>query len=410
MAVSTAKRLIGFSTVRFIRVVQIAFLTASLCVTGSVNALDSPVFSDDFESGLERWDILDMRSLSPLAGAATIVDSGDAKRGKVLSLKAGQGIALIKGSEAWTNYSFEGNVYFPDGNDSLMGLVYHLNELERSGLGDETHPPRIEFGSIYIKCGGSYVRINPHYDGTAGRALYDDYKTPLTGVAAVSVGRWQHFRYEVLGGKCHLYVGYQKEPHVTYHGFHLHSGRVGLRPRSVGSACWIDNVRIAPLAELSFKGNVRGRANTDPAQLLTDWTSLGPFSAPMPDIEAGTTSVAWQPFSVDPRGCIVSGRICDFQAPGRKIAYFRTDVNSDKGDKALLRFSSRSPLEVFLNGESVGTVKPVAHIWPDFWKVKRHVSSDLPLELKPGENNLIVRVHGGTYPGCGFYARLEKGE
>lgn len=400
----------GFSTdtVGLNSVARLALVTASLCLSGSVSAQVQPLLSDDFEAGLERWEILDMRSLAPLAAAGTIVDSGDTKRGKVLSLTAGQGIALIKGSEGWTNYSFEGNVYFPDGKASLMGLVYNLNALERPGLVGKKWSRRIEFGSIYIKCGGSYVRVNPHYDGTAGRALYDDFKTPLKGAAAVGLRQWQHFRYEVVGGHCHLYVGNEKKPQVTYHGFHLHAGRVGLRPRSAGSVCWVDKVRIAPLKELSFKGEVRGRADIDPSQLLTNWQVLGPFLTPASEIETGQTTMVWQPFSVDPRACVVSGRICDFQAPGRKIAYFKTHVTSAKGGKALLRFSSRSSLEVFLNGASVGTVKSVAHIWPDFWKTRRHAPTDLSLDLKPGENALIVRVEGGTYPGCGFYARLEK--
>jgi hypothetical protein len=366
-------------------------------------------FSDDFESGLGHWEIVDVRTLALLPDAAEIVDSGDPAHGHVLSIKAGPGMVLIKGSEGWTSYSLEGEVCFPKGAASLMGIVYHLNAVPRPGFPSDALP-RVEFGSIYIKCGGSYIRVNPHYDGTAGRQLYEEYKTPLTGAASVRVGQWQRFRYEVVGPDCHLYVGPVERPQVTLHGYFQAAGRVGLRPRSGGDALWVDNVNVKPLDALSFTGTVPTQAETEPSALLTDWEVLGPFSAPVAAIEKGKEARKWRPFAADPRGCVISGRICDFQPPGRKVAYFRTSIHSDEGGAAALRFSSRSTLEVFVNYVSIGSVHPVEHIWPDFWKRERHAPSDLPITLRRGDNSILVRVTGGEYAGCGFYARLEKSE
>jgi hypothetical protein len=396
--------------VMMLRRAALVFVGSALAAAawGAIAALASgdPELSDDFESGPGRWEIVDIRTLTALPEAGGIVDSGDPAHGHVLSMKAGQGMALIKGSEGWTNYSLEGEVCFPRGEASLMGLVYHLNALPRPGL-TAGAAPRIEFGSIYIKCGGSYVRVNPHYDGTAGRALYEEYATDLTGAAAVRVGEWQRFRYEVVGANCHLYVGPVQHPQVTFDGYAQSAGRVGLRPRSGGDGFWVDNVRVRPLAALSYRGRVPTQAEPDPSALLTRWRALGPFAAPVAEIEAGRDLAEWRPFNVDRRGCVISGRICDFQEPGRRVAYFRTTVRSREGGQAKLRFSSRSALEVFVNGAVVGAVDPVEAIWPDFWRRPRHRPTDLSVTLRGGDNSILVRVTGGQYPGCGFYARLE---
>lgn len=219
-------------------VLPIIVILLALYLWKSVSHQDTISMSDDFENGLDQWEFLDMRTMTPLSDEAGLVDSEDKEHGKVLSLQPGQLIALIKESDHWSNYKVEGDVYFPN-SDSLMGLVYNLNLIPRPNWNGEDNGLRTEFGSVYIKCGGSYIRVNPHYDGTAGRALYEDYKTPLVGNAAIKPGEWKHFKYEVFGGDVHLYVGDMEKPQLTFPGYHHTSGRVGFRPRSGGSECWI---------------------------------------------------------------------------------------------------------------------------------------------------------------------------
>ena len=115
----------------------------------------------------------------------------------------------------------------------------------------------------------------------------------------------------------------------------------------------------------------------------------------------------WTSFPVDHRGCVISGKICDFNPPERKLAYFRTIIHSDKNSKAKLGFSSRSDLMIFVNGKPIGKINKVKHIWPDFWKVKRHTPMELEILLIEGINHIVVLVDGGQYPGCGFYTHLQ---
>jgi hypothetical protein len=381
---------------------------------------DKLYISDDFENGLGQWEFFAKTTMEPLSNNSFLVDSEDKEHGMVLSLMPGQLISLIKGSEYWSNYKIEGDVYFPNTPASLMGLVYNFNLIPRPTWNGEENRLRTEFGSVYIKCGGSYIRVNPHYDGTASRALYEDYKTPLTEEAAIRVKEWKHFKFEVVGGACHLYVDDMEIPKLTFHGYHYTSGRVGFRPRSAGSECWIDNVQVHTINELSFKGQILPKSDTwEPDKLITDWEAIGPFKNHVAEIEEaeafhnGTYTVeghdyVWESFNTDHRGCVISGRICDFNPPGRKLAYFRTLFHSDKKTKLKFRFSSRSDLEVFVNGKAVGHIRKVEHIWPDFWKITRHTPTDVMVPLKHGINYITILVDGGQYPGCGFYLYVEE--
>jgi hypothetical protein len=105
---------------------------------------------------------------------------------------------------------------------------------------------------------------------------------------------------------------------------------------------------------------------------------------------------------------VVSGKICDFNPPARRLAYFRTSIRVDEAAKTRLRFSSRSDLTVFVNGKAAGKVGKVKHIWLDFWKVERHAPADVKVSLKRGANHITVLVDGGRYPGCGFFAYVDE--
>jgi hypothetical protein len=386
---------------------------------GDIYSQNVLFLSDDFESGLGQWEFFEKTTMERLTNGAGIVDSKDKEHGKVLSLFPGQIIALIKGSENWSNFMIEGDVYFPNTPASLMGLVYNLNLVQRPNWNKDENRHRVEFGSVYIKCGGSYIRVNPHYDGTAGRALYDDYKTLLTGEASISITVWKHFKYEIFGDACHLYVDDMEKPKVTFYGYQYTSGRVGFRPRSSGTECWIDNIKVRTISKLSYNGQiVPENVFWEPGQLITDWEAIGPFKNRRADIEEAEAFIdrsytemsnvyKWTSFPTDHRGCVISGKICDFNPPERKLAYFRTIIHSDKNSKAKLGFSSRSDLLIFVNGKPIGKINKVKHIWPDFWKVKRHTPMEIEISLIEGINHIVILVDGGQYPGCGFYAHLQ---
>jgi hypothetical protein len=172
-------------------------------------------FGDDFEQGLGKWEIVQ-------APYIRILDSGDPVHGKVMLLDpAGDQYAVIKGSEKWGPVSLEADVLFPTNDDNYLGAIYNF---QRRGI-------RLDFGVIYIKGNQSYLQANPHRDFNVSRLVYPEYHVPLTGAAAITTGKWQHFKLEAFRGVAHLYVGDMTKPQMTFPFFELESGQIGLQPR-----------------------------------------------------------------------------------------------------------------------------------------------------------------------------------
>jgi hypothetical protein len=375
---------------------------AAYLVHSSPNATIS--FSDDFENGTAKWELNVTEKIE-------IVDSGDPAHGEVLSLTPGGEFvrALVRGSEGWNRYKVEADFLFPTSGDNYFGLIYHFT---RTG-------PRIDFGSIYVKGNGSYIRVNPRRDYNAHRTLYEEYKTPLVGEDAIVIGEWKHFKAEVIDSVCHFYVGDMATPKVTFDAFELGSGRLGFKPRVVGESVWIDNVHVSEISQFSYSGASKPEGIVyEPERLITDWQAIGPFCGTLPDLERDGflpektytehgTEYRWRKFETDKRGCVVSGRLTEFIG-GRNIAYFHTTIHSATKQSATLQVSANEGLAFWFNGEFLGYDDAARYAWYDFWKNPDHKGVTGPLELEPGENSLLIRVRGGKYAGGGFFARVQK--
>jgi hypothetical protein len=384
------------------RIVWVVFL---------LNFLGFPVFGnnkisfyDDFEKGLNKWDL-------NVAQNIQIIESGQGEHGKVLALISGGEFvrAMIKGSEGWNRYKIEADFLFPDSGHSYMGLIYHYNRSEG----------RTDFGSIYVKGNGSYIRVNPRRDHNAHRTLYEEYKTPLEGNDAIKIGRWQHFKAEIVDSVCHFYVGDMTIPKVTFDAFEFSSGGVGFKPRVVGDPVWIDNVSVSSISELSYNGSRKpGGILYQPEKLVTDWQVIGPFCGNMLEIEADGYIVdkvykengkeyTWQKFATDKRGCVVSGRLTEFIG-GKDIAYFHTIIDADSAEVVKLHTSANEALVFWLNGKFLGYDGASRYAWYDFWKNPDHDGVSGTIELKPGKNALMIQVRGGKYAGGGFFVYIGR--
>ncbi len=241
-----------------------AMVQWALAGQGGNSAAGDVLFQDDFESGLAGWDLSD-------AEAITLFKTEDPKHGYVLRLApAGARLhALIRGSESWPAYRIEGDVLFPDDDHNYLGFVYNLTET----------PERVDLGSIYIKGNGSYIRVNPRRDWNPSRALYEEFHVPLTGTDAIVIGRWQHFAAEVIGRACHFYVGDMRTPKVTFDFLEVERGKVGFKPRVVGTPVWIDNISARSIEAFSYQGPPRPLGvHYAPESMVTDWQVLGPLT------------------------------------------------------------------------------------------------------------------------------------
>jgi len=378
-------------------------LVAALTVMMSENT--SITFHDDFENGLGKWDLNEPDRIK-------LIDSGDSQHGTVMELTPGGEFvrALIKDSDGLNKYSIEADLLFPRKEHNYFGFIYHYNQTGE----------RIDFGSMYIKGNGSYIRVNPRRDYNAHRTLYEEYKTPLAGADAIVVGKWSRFKAEVIDSMCHFYVGDMTTPKVTFDAFEFKSGGIGFKPRVVGGAVWLDNVRVSSISQFSYQGPMQPEGlNYQPEKLITDWQVIGPFCGTLPELEKegfqpkkkyaeqDGTKQRWQRFATDKRGCVVSGRLTEFTG-GRNIAYFHTVIHADSTEVVNLHTSSNEALAYWLNGEFLGYKFPARYAWHDFWKNPDHKGASKRIQLKPGENSLLIRVRGGKYAGGGFYAHIGR--
>ena len=279
---------------------------------------------------------------------------------------------------------------------------------------------RVDYGCIYIKGNGSYIRVNPHRDGHVSRTLHEEYKTPLNGDSAIIIREWQHFKAELMGSVLHFYVGDMDTPKVTFNFHEFSSGRIGFEPRVSGSECWIDNIAVSSITGFNYKGPVLpSHIEHKPKELITQWQSIGPFRRRVEQIEkegfppnervtVGKESYEWKPFKADGRGCVVGGRIIEWMSK-RTNAYFYSGITSDAAQKAKLMFSTTNDLKVWLNSQYIGEIERTQFAWYDFWENAEHAGSELDIMLTKGANHLLILERGlgfRGYSGDGFYARI----
>ena len=352
-------------------------------------------FTEDFEQDLARWEIVGPQAIE-------IRNSGDPVHGRVLVLEndGWDVYALIRDSDTWGGVRIEGDVLFPDDQHNYLGVLYNYR---RSAT-------RTDFGNIYIKGNGSYLRVNPHRDGNVSRILYEEFRTPLTGSAAITIGEWQHFKAEIIGRVFHFYVGDMSTPQVTFPLYEGSSGLVGFQPRSVGAPVWIDNITVASIDRMSYGGPDLPRGiNYTPDSLLTNWEVVGPLPRHNDAIARGEpgTSGMWRPFDVDARGAMITGSVTEY-AGERTVAYFRTTIQVPSDTVMYFHFSSAGNLVVWVNDRFRGFLPGTEDAWYDFWYNPEHEGLRLSIRLHAGENHVVVRVQGGQYATGGFFARLEE--
>jgi hypothetical protein len=117
-----------------------------------VMALAAPEikFSDNFESGLQNW--------APLSHEDVFIIDEPGTDNRVLQLTPhtlDYSHALLNDQSFGPNVRMEGRFLFPTEGDGYLGFIYNYTE----GV------DRFDFGCLYVKSNGSYVRVSPHYDG-----------------------------------------------------------------------------------------------------------------------------------------------------------------------------------------------------------------------------------------------------
>ena len=251
--------------------------------------------------------------------------------------------------------------------------------------------------------------MNPHWDFNVGRRLYPEYHIDLTGPAAIQIGKWQRFKVEIIKNECHFYVGDVTTPQLTFPLSSLESsGFFGLQPRSVGAEVWVDNIEVHSIDSFSYKGTRKPSITSETGSLLTKWEVLGPLERTNDPVarDPGSGPNSWRPLPTDERGAVITGMITDYQGP-RTVAYFRTRFQHNKDEEFIFHISTVDDLAMWVNGRFWWFIPRADRTWFDFWKNPEHAGQRIPIQLKKGENQIVLRARGGVYASGGFYACLE---
>ncbi len=197
------------------------------------------------------------------------------------------------------------------------------------------------------------------------------------------------------------------------------------QPRIVGEPVWIDNIQVTSIERLAYDGPDLPETAYEPEELITDWQVIGPLSEPSIAIERSDDATAsavvdgdprhvWRPFKTDRRGAVISARVTEYH--GRPVAYFRTVIHAESEETAVLHFSTVDEIAHWVNGRFRGFVYRDGYIsgendwnaWFDFWKNPKHAGRRVPVELRPGANQVVIRVRNGNFASGGFFVRLER--
>ena len=359
---------------------------------------------EDFESGLSRW------SLDNADSIAIVSDPGsDGNRALQLTPEEETFThAIFEESADWADIRFEGRFLFPTEGDGYLGLIYNYRQSPGSD-GIE----RTDFGCIYIKSNGSYVRVSPHYDGNPSWRLYEEYRFDLQGERRIEVGKWYDFRLDVRGRAAELFVENMLEPVVRFEPAPHASGALGLEARpGGGEPVWVDDVKVTNLPPSPDPDRAPDSSPSVGRAQGARWEILGPFQFEEPsDSEPPELPTDdWQPIRPDPHGLFVTGRTTQYRSGDYDVAYLRTrfGVTDLKAAPTWLAISSANRLDVWLNGYYRGTVAEEPFIWSDYLTSTTHPGARVPLLPVIGENEILIRVHGRRFAGGGLYLDLLR--
>ncbi len=383
--------------VHLARVLLLLILTMAIKVEAVWGA--ELAFAEDFEQGLSRWE--------PLAedAAQITVESGTGNSVLQLQPRADDFSHITAKMAPSNQVTLRGKFLFPSQGDGYLGFVY--NYQRTAG--------RTDFGCIYVKSNGSYLRVSPHYDGNPSWRLHEDLRVDLVGDRAIQVGQWYPFKLKVMGQRAALFISDMDEPLIEFAGLIPAQGVVGFEARpGRGEMVWIDDVVIETGPILSAQPGSASSPLAPPIEASPKQASSLKWKAlPARAVDPGAADQlptlaegSWTLVPVDQRGLVLTAMQTQYVSGDHHQLLLRTqfDAGKDPG-RQWLAFSSANRIDVWLNGFYRGSVAPERFVWADHVRNPEHAGTRLPMDPQPGLNELVLRVFGDRFAGGGFYAQ-----
>jgi hypothetical protein len=364
----------------------------SVCLP--VSAIEIEV-KENFEGDLSNWTINSKNHVEIVKEAG--------KNNHVLQLtpmnkRGARTDTLYKPSRSWKNISMTGRFLFPDEGDGYLGFIYHHREDKQ----------RTDYGVLYVKSNGSYVRASPHYDGNPSWRLYEELRKDLSGQRKIRVGTWHQFKFEVVAGTASLFIDNMQRSVLDFDMFNNEFGAIGFEARpGRGEKVWIDDLQIQHANSPASSVNLKSISHDS---TLT-WQVQGPFSESqnkrnnVPQLKEED----WRTIEPDKRGLINTGRLTQTDSGNSNILYLRTQfqILNESDKPSWIAFSSANNLDVWFRGFFRGTVGSERFVWSDFLSNQNNPGARLSLIPKTGQNDIILTVYGDKFAAGGFFAALE---
>ena len=86
----------------------------------------------------------------------------------------------------------------------------------------------------------------------------------------------------------------------------------------------------------------------------------------------------------------------------------RPSATTSSTGSGTLVFSTVDDLALWMNGRFNWFVPRAAAAWYDFAPNPKHAGQKIPIDLREGTNEFVLRVRGGAYAAGGFFVRLER--
>lgn len=366
-------------------------LVAVALLIVSPGALQADLFFDDFESGLQHWQ-------ERTQGDATIVaEPGGSNHVLQLTPRENGFSHVLLTAEVPSNYvRMEGRFLFPTEGDGYLGFIHNYRRGQQ----------RTDFGVLYVKSNGSYVRVSPHFDGNPSWRLYPEMEVPLTANRRIRTGAWHTFRLEVRAHAAALFIDDFSDPVVEFDQTPNAEGMLGLEARpGFGESVWVDDVSVSAIDPAPNAVTHRPEA----PRRVTGWQ----FRQANPDAEDNgpefpeLSDSGWSDVAPDSRGALITGKLTQYASGPNTMAYLRSFFVSGKDElSGWLALSSANRIDIWLDGSYLGTVAPQTFIWGDHLSNPEHLGARLPLHIAPGRHELVFRVYGRRFAGGGFFTDI----
>lgn len=276
--------------------------------------------------------------------------------------------------------------------------------------------------NVYIRAFGpvppelrTTLQYAPIVDGISMWDLYDDYQTG----AVIHQSGWNHIKLVVSGRQMHVYVNDMTRPSLRIPHLDASTDSGGI---SLGGNVIYANLSIAPTTPVKQSLQDDDNPLAADTRYLRHWYVNGaidlPFGKdpvfPLPSMygtrktsDIPDSTANWIPIQADRRAMVnLSTRYGGVTNDGRRLAWLKTTLYSDKEQQKMLQLGFSDEVWLFVNGQIVYVDKNYFGT-PNAKNEGRCIleNASVPLLLTSGKNEILVGVANYLY-GWGLIARL----